>query len=99
MQTIQTASTEGAIWGRLLEARTATLSPEAARSILELDFTADDRARMHELAQKAQAGTLTAAEQEDIDNYGKVGSILGVLHSKARVALRNASKSSRQARR
>jgi hypothetical protein len=99
MQTTQAASSEGAIWGRLLEVGTAKLSPEAARSLLDLDFTDDDRTRMHELAQKAQAGTLTAAEQEAIENYGKVGSVLGVLHSKARVALWNASNGSRRTRR
>src|SRR5437870_9054923 len=99
MQTTQAASSEGAIWGRLLEVRTATLSPEGARSILGLDFTDDDRSRMHELAQKAQAGTLTAVEEEEIENYGKVGSVLGVLHSKARVALRNATNGSRRVRR
>jgi hypothetical protein len=55
---------EGTIWGRLLEVRTANLTLDRARMLLELDFTQEDRARMHELGQKAQAGTLTAAEQE-----------------------------------
>jgi hypothetical protein len=94
VQTTEPKNTEGTIWSRLLEAKAATLSPEAASSLLELDFTEDDRARMHELSQKAQAGTLTVTEQAEIEDYGKVGSILGVLHSKARVALRNATNGS-----
>ena len=97
MATGETRNCEGTIWGRLLEAKASTLSPEAARSLLELDFTDDDRVRMHDLAQKAKAGTVTAAEQEEIEDYGKVGSILAVLHSKARVALRNASNGSPKA--
>jgi len=98
-QTSETSNNEETIWGRLLEATTASLTPEAARSFLELDFTEDDRARMHQLAEKAQHGTLTAAEQAEIEEYGKVGSILGVLHSKARVALRKAANGNPRRRR
>jgi hypothetical protein len=43
---------------------------------------------MHELAAKAREGTLTPAEQAEINNYERVGYLLGVLHSKARRSLK-----------
>ena len=86
MQT--TGITEGAIWSRLLHADRAKLSVEAARSLLRLDFSPEDKERMHELALKAQEGILTAREQEEIRNYERVGNLLGLLQSKARQRLK-----------
>ncbi len=43
---------------------------------------------MQMLADKAKAGTLTPSEQEEIDNYERVGHYLAILQSKARVALK-----------
>ena len=83
-----TGITEGAIWNRLLQAGQAKLSLEAARSFLSLDFSPEDKERMHELALKAQEGALTAREQEEIRNYERVGNLLGLLQSKARQRLK-----------
>jgi hypothetical protein len=92
MQGKPTASvTEGAIWGRLLQPGVKTLSLEAARSLLRLDFAPEDKERMHELAAKARDGSLTAAEQEDIRNYERVGNLLALMKSKARQRLKKAS--------
>jgi hypothetical protein len=88
-----THSTEGAIWARVLQPAGETLSPEAARSILSLDFTQEDKGRMHDLAAKARAGSLTAAEQEDLRNYERVGNLLALIKSKARQRLKKASQS------
>jgi hypothetical protein len=88
-----TYSTEGAIWSRLLQPAGETLSPEAARSILSLDFTPEDKDRMHDLAAKARAASLTAAEQEDIRNYERVGNLLALMKSKARQRLKRGSQS------
>jgi hypothetical protein len=88
----RTGSTEDAIWGRLVGQKNELLSPAAARSILRLDFPESDRARMRELAEKARNGTLTRAEQEEVETYSRVGSVLGILKSKARVVLRRFAK-------
>jgi hypothetical protein len=50
-----TPETEGAIWSRLL-APANGLSIQAARSILQMDFPAEDKKRMHILAVKAREG-------------------------------------------
>jgi hypothetical protein len=93
MTTQTTHSTEGAIWGRLLQPAGETLSLEAARSILSLEFTPEDKDRMHDLAAKARAGSLTEAEQEDIRNYERVGNLLALMKSKALQRLKRASQS------
>ena len=53
---------EMAILDRLVRAEKAGFSVAAARSLLKIDFEPADRERMHQLAMKAQEGTLTAAE-------------------------------------
>ena len=88
----RTNSTEDAIWGRLVGQTNELLTPAAARAILRLEFPEGDRARMRELAEKARNGTLTRAEQEEIETYSRVGSVLGILKSKARVTLRRSAK-------
>jgi hypothetical protein len=91
-QNTETKNLEGAIWGRLIGPDKPTLSPETARSILELEFPEEDKARMHELAAKARAGTLRPEEQEEIETYSRIGSVLGIMKSKARMTLKKAKK-------
>jgi hypothetical protein len=95
MKTIQTTATrdiENAIWGRLIGPEKPKLCPETARFVLDLEFPEEDKARMHELAAKARAGTLNAEEQQEIETYSRVGSILGIMKSKARMTLKKAAK-------
>jgi hypothetical protein len=81
---------EAAILGRLIRPEQDELSPDAARSILRLDFDTQDRARMHELALKAQQGSLTAADEAELASYRGVGRLLELLRSKARRSLKRA---------
>ncbi len=81
------SETEVAIWSRLLQPDSSTLSPEAARAILMLDFTEEDRARLHELATRGQSGSLSAAEEDDLETYCRVGRLLDLMRSKARRSL------------
>jgi hypothetical protein len=90
--------TEEAIWSRLLESEVPAIPSEVARFLLTLDFRAEDKGRMRELAAKARAGTLTVDEQGEVDAYGRVGSFLGILQSKARNALRPKPTSRRSTR-
>lgn len=84
-------NTEAAIFARLWEGKSAVLTPALARHVLKLKFDDDDTARMHELAEKNREGHLTDAEQEELDNYVKVGDLLAILQSKARKHIRTTS--------
>jgi hypothetical protein len=59
-----------------------------ARHFLALGFSERDKARMHDLAERNQDGALSGAEKEELLGYAKAGCLLGILHSKARRALR-----------
>jgi hypothetical protein len=83
-----TRTAEGAIWSRLLQPSSKTLSLEAARSLVALDFVPEDKKRMRDLAAKARDGSLTPAEQEEISTYERVGNLLALLKSKARQRLK-----------
>ena len=45
---------------------------------------------MHDLSLKAQDGTLDPAEESEIESYRRVGYLVGVLWSKARLSLKRA---------
>jgi len=95
MLTEEFTESEGAIWKRVLEADQQGLSAAAARGILALEFSDEDKARMHDLAAKARIGGLTAEEAKQIDVYGRVGSVLSILKSKARKSLRKSGNGNR----
>ena len=65
-----------------------SLSPGTARKLLELSFSRPQQERVALLSEKAQEGTLTPAEQEELDEYIRVGTLLSILQSKARRTLR-----------
>src|SRR5438128_2405509 len=79
---------EAGIWARLMRAQKDELSPEAAEFLLSVDFGKGDRQRMLQLAERSEAGTLTAEEQTEFDSYLHVGNLLAVMQSKARLALK-----------
>lgn len=85
---------EVAIFTRLFQPENADLSPEAAQSLLAVEFTSDDQERMHELAEKSQEGILSEQEQDEADSYAFVGNVLGILKSKARRSLKKTTGSS-----
>jgi hypothetical protein len=85
---VETATTSDvAIMSRVIQPENGTLSAAAARAWLKLDFIDQDRARMHELALKAQEGTLTSQDQANLETYRRVGRLLDMMHSKARHSL------------
>lgn len=73
-----------AIFGRLWS---SALSRPVARHLLTLGFDAEDKDRMHALAERCRDGRLTAAERAEYDAFIRVGELLAVLHSKARMRL------------
>ncbi len=87
MQPGATITSEADIWARIIAPEKNGLSPEAARSLLELGFSERDRDRMNELARKNQEGLLDDAERQELEGYVKVGDVLSLLHLKARKSL------------
>jgi hypothetical protein len=88
MQLSDASTSEVAILSRVVEPDKPTLSPEAARALLALDFSPADKARMRELSAKAREGTLTPAEQAATNSYERVGHLINILQSKARRSLK-----------
>ncbi len=79
---------EAAILTRIAGPGEPTLSSSAAKGILTLRFSTADKDRMLALAGKARAGTLTADEQAEVEAYSRISSLLGIIKSKARRALK-----------
>jgi hypothetical protein len=77
-----------AIMARILRPESGDMPLAAARAILKFEFPTSDQDRMQVLAQKARDGALTAEEQDEINDYDRVGHLLGLMHSKARTALK-----------
>jgi hypothetical protein len=88
VQLSKASTTETAIWSRVLEPEKPTFSAAAARAILELDFSQADKERMQQLSAKAQEGTLSRHEQAELNNFEKVGHLIGLMQSKARRSLK-----------
>ncbi|HEV8608241.1 MAG TPA: hypothetical protein VGQ99_23090 [Tepidisphaeraceae bacterium] len=80
--------TYSAIWKRILRPERNNLRPELAKEILKLKFPRGDVDRMNELAAKAREGSLTKAEQLELEEYEDVGFALSLMQAKARAALK-----------
>ncbi len=87
MQTVLPTNSEAAILSRVIQPEHDDLPPAVARAFLKLSFTTEDRERMHELAVKNQAGKLSAADQQELNGYLRVGRLLDLLGAKARLSL------------
>ena len=85
------ATTETAIFERIVLPLRPGFNEEAAQSILAIQFSPEDGQRMQLLADKARVGTLSPEEEQEVENYERVGHYLAILQSKARVALRTAT--------
>ena len=67
------------------------LTPDAARYLLSLRFSEAQKDLFDELSDKAQRGTLSAAEQDDLDEFLRIETLLIVLKAKARRLLSTGS--------
>ena len=72
---------------RIIDAKGGGFAEEHAKYILSLDFAPEQHARYAELAEKAQAGSLSEDEAAEIDEFLAANSLLMVLQSKARRSL------------
>jgi hypothetical protein len=81
---VVTATTESAMLARILQSDGLELTLDAARYWLSVKLPASDQDRVDELSAKARAGSLTAAETQELDNYLHIGFLLGTMQAKAR---------------
>jgi hypothetical protein len=81
-------SIELAILSRIIAPKDGDLSAPAARAWLKMKFPVHDRKRAHELALKAQEGALTTEEEREVESYRRIGRLLDLMHSKARLSLK-----------
>src|SRR5438067_2777350 len=83
------------IWKRVMAPGLDDLKPAVARALLEMKFNDRDLKRIHYLSGLARRGALSEAQAYELDVYLNLGNMLGILHSKARVALRRQGGSAR----
>src|SRR5437899_1311035 len=83
-----TENTEAAILARVIEVDEFELTPDVARYLLSMHLPDADRDRVDELSAKARSGLLTEAEEAELDSYLHIGSLLGVMQSRARRLLK-----------
>lgn len=61
-----------------------------AESLLQLDFSDGDAERITELNRKANEGSLTKAEEAELQAYINIGDLLALWQSKAKQSLQRA---------
>jgi hypothetical protein len=83
--------TAGEIWRRTIRPEVGDFSAEGARDLMQLEFSEADKARISELGEKADEGTLTPAETEELDWYLSVGWTVEFIKAKARASLKSAA--------
>ena len=79
---------EVSILARLFDDERGLLPRDLARTILDVEFSERDKARMHDLAVRNQADALSPEEKEELYAFAKAGTLLGIFKSKARRTLK-----------
>ena len=87
MSAILEPTNQSEIIVRAMNARPEGLSPEVAEFLLGFQLAPSDVRRANELAEKARQGTLTPAEERDIDEYRRSLRFVDCLKLKARLIL------------
>ena len=80
--------TEADILSQVIAPGQSGLSPESARSILELRFSDAAKDRIRDLMNRNNRGTITDAEVFELEKYLRVGMFLDLIQAKACVSLR-----------
>jgi hypothetical protein len=76
---------------RAFDAGKGDLPEAVARVLLQARLPDADMRRMVQLGEQAQAGSLTAAERSEAEAYDRVGLIIELLQSRARLSLKRNS--------
>ena len=80
-------NTQAEILARAIDCHDNGLSPDAARFIISLKLAEGDEHRMNELAEKARQGQLTAAEENELEEFRRCGRLMEMLKLKSRKVL------------
>lgn len=81
-------NSEAAILDRLLDREFGGLPANLARRFLATRFSREDVKRVNTLSARAREGRLTPQENDELENYLRVGSFLSIIKSKARQSLK-----------
>jgi hypothetical protein len=84
----RTGGSEVTILARVFDNERGLLPRELARSIVDVEFSERDKARMHDLAVRNQDDALSSSEKEELFAFAKAGTLLSILQSKARRTLK-----------
>ncbi len=76
---------------RLLDPVGRCLSEDAARALASLHADEPTQARVRELAEKCNEGTLSADERAEYESYVMASAVVAILQAKAQARLRNGS--------
>src|SRR4051794_27946942 len=87
MQVTKAPLSPATILARLFSTGRGEMSPQLARHILKLEFGAEDRARMHQLAEQNQEGRNSPEELQELDSFMTAADWLSLLQSMARKKL------------
>ena len=86
----ETTISEADILADVIRPAGSGLSPEAARDMLQWKFSDTAVARMNQLADRNDKGTITKADRDELQKYLRVGNLINLLQAKARLALKQA---------
>lgn len=73
----------------ILQPLTESLTPEAAIALADFKVSDTVRQRVSELAEKANEGSLTDAEQSEYETHVRYANVLTVIKAKARSVLKS----------
>src|SRR4051794_4842696 len=88
MSTLSSSVNQVEVLARSIDRTGTRMAPEVARFFLDLQLSDDDRQTLEGLAEKARLGTLTPAEQADLDEIRRVGRLVELMKVKAQVAMK-----------
>jgi len=83
--------TEADILSEVISPDRAGISPEFARSILELRFSDRANDRIRQLLDKNNKGTISEAERAELDKFLRVGQFFDLMQAKANLSLQQSS--------
>lgn len=75
------------VFSRVLGGRSKKLAPAIADEVLTWQFSNADRERVADLLDRNNANALSRKEMEELDTLVVLGTLLDILHAKARLAL------------
>ncbi len=94
MSTTANITNQTEILARCLDLSADRLTAETARFLIDLELGDEDRQRLNYLAEKTRLGTLSEAEQSELDEYRRIGRLVEMMKLKAKLFLKNDKQSS-----